>query len=67
MLGDIICADHFSEHHGVDMGVDGEKCALLMMGGCTKITDVAPVKTKSANEAVVALKTFVGNHGVRSM
>ena len=66
-LGDIICADHFIVHRGADMRVDGEKCAPLMMDVGTGITDVAPVKAKSANEAVIALKNSVGNHGVKSM
>ena len=66
-FGDIICADHFIVHREADMGVDGERCALLMMDVGTRITDVAPVKAKSASEAVVALKNFVGNHGVKSM
>ena len=66
-LGDIICADHFIVHREADKGVDGEKCALLMMDVGTRITDVAPVKAKSATEAVIALRNFAGNHGVKSM
>ena len=66
-FGDIICADHFVVHRVADMGVDGEKCALLLMDVGTRVTDAAPVRAKSANEAVIALKNFVGNHGVESM
>ena len=66
-FGDIICADHFIVHREADKGVDGERCARLMMDAGARITDVAPVKAKSANEAVAALKNFVGNHGVKSM
>ena len=66
-FGDIICADHFIVHREADKGVDGEKCALLMMDVGTRITDVAPVKAKSATEAVIALRNFAGNHGVKSM
>ena len=65
-FGDIICADHFTVHREADKGVDGEKCALMMDVG-TKTTDVAPVKAKSASEAVIALKSFVGNRGMKSM
>ena len=66
-FGDTICADHFIMHREADMGADGETCALLMMVVGTRITDVAPVKAKSANEAVIALQNVVGNHGVKSM
>ena len=35
-----------------------------MMDAGTRIIDVAPMKAKSTNEAVTALKNFVRNYGV---
>ena len=65
-LGDIICPDHFIVHREADMRLDGKKCALLMMDIGTQITDIAPVKVKGANEAVVALRNFAGKHRVKA-
>ena len=66
-FGEVICADHFIVRRDDEEGVDGEKCALMILDIGTRITDVAPVKDKSANEAVLALKNFAGNHGVKSL
>ena len=66
-FGDVICADHFIVNRDEDEGTDGEKCAFVMLDVGTRITDVAPVKDKSASEAIIALKNFAGNHGVKSL
>ena len=66
-FGDLIQCDHVILHREEHAGLDGERAGLFVMDTFTDVCDLVPTKGKTAEEAAVALRYFVGNREMKFM
>ena len=59
-FGDLLMVDHMIFGKDEEVGLDGETTAVFIADDATDLRDNMPVASKSADEAELALKTFVG-------
>ena len=60
-FGQHVCVDHIILSRETSEGMHGEKAALFVMDMYSRFIDVAPVANKSGEEALRALRYFLGN------
>ena len=60
-FGEHVCADHVVLHNAKSMGMNGERAALFIMDMFTRVPDLVPVKDKSAEETVRAIRYYMGD------
>ena len=53
-------ADHIATQDEWDVGISGDKTALVIFVRATKWLDVWPLRTKSGDDAYFALQQFAG-------
>ena len=65
-FGDLIFTDHlvFGDN---EAGHDGERTALMIADDATDLRDLPALKTKEADEADLALRTFMGKRTLKCM
>ena len=61
-FGEHVCADHITGLYDEAEGIGGHHAALLIVDLYTRFTDLAPVKDKSAESALRAMKYYLGNY-----
>ena len=65
VFGDCITADHSIAHAERDQGLEGEATLLVVKDAYTTWLGAYPLPNKSSEEAVAALKDFVGSDEVK--
>ena len=67
-FGQHVCVDHvFIGKDPNTIGTEGQAVGVFMFDLFTQLTDFAPTKTKSANEALIAVKQFMGETTVGTL
>ena len=61
VFGEHICVDHIVLNNVNSIGMNGERAALFIMDMHTRFTDLVPVANKSAEEALKALRFYLGD------
>ena len=64
-FGELVQCDHVILHREEHAGLDGERAGLFIMDTFTDLCDLVPSKGKTAEEAAVALRYFVGERDMK--
>ena len=64
-FGELVQCDHVILHRAEHAGLDGERAGLFIMDTFTDLCDLVPSKGKTAEEAAVALRYFVGERDMK--
>ena len=66
-FGELVMVDHMIFGKGEETGLDGETTAVFIADDATDLRDNIPVLSREADEAELALKTFVGGTPIGSI
>ena len=61
---DLVTADHLVAKNGGMEGITGDFDALVVKGLCSKVKVLLPVRNKTSEQAIRALRYFFGNNAV---
>ena len=66
-FGDHVCVDHVILNREKSRGLNGERAAVFIMDMFPRFTDLVPVADKTAEEALRAIRYFLGEHKDRRL